>query len=236
MFSLVSEKVCSKCSQSKPLAAFSPRSDDPLKLRAQCNACLSLYLKLKRRANPIAARERDAIYRAKRKPLNLKRRSGRNPDAIKSAKARYRERHREELRIKGRIYGTKNRDRIIERKRQREQTPYGLLRRRAIRQRRIAREISASGSFTAEQFKLKCEYFGWHCYLCDVILTIESAIIEHRIPLSRGGSNWISNIAPACESCNLKKNNKTEAEFRKTMRGVSSPAEMASEVLNALFS
>jgi len=37
---------------------------------------------------------------------------------------------------------------------------------------------------------------------------------DHRIPLSRGGSNFIDNIVPACRPCNLRKHTLTEAQFR----------------------
>lgn len=33
---------------------------------------------------------------------------------------------------------------------------------------------------------------------------------DHRIPLSRGGTDWIANIVPCCLSCNCSKGNKTE--------------------------
>lgn len=36
---------------------------------------------------------------------------------------------------------------------------------------------------------------------------------EHQIPLSRGGSNWPSNLVPACDNCNKSKKDKTPAEF-----------------------
>lgn len=70
------------------------------------------------------------------------------------------------------------------------------------------------GSFTVEQWRAKCEYWGGRCYLCGVDLAGLVIHCEHRIPLSRGGLNIIANIAPACQHCNLSKNNKTEAEFR----------------------
>ncbi len=37
--------------------------------------------------------------------------------------------------------------------------------------------------------------------------------IDHRIPLSRGGSNGAGNIVIACPSCNLSKSNKLPSEW-----------------------
>jgi 5-methylcytosine-specific restriction endonuclease McrA len=80
--------------------------------------------------------------------------------------------------------------------------------------RRRARQLANGGNYTAAGWLAKCEYWGWRCYLCGVGLTKESVQLEHRIPLSRGGSNWLANLAPACKSCNSRKHAKTEAEFR----------------------
>ena len=37
---------------------------------------------------------------------------------------------------------------------------------------------------------------------------------DHRVPLDRGGMNWIENILPACRVCNARKHLMTEDEFR----------------------
>ena len=82
----------------------------------------------------------------------------------------------------------------------------------AAAENRRARKKNAQGKFTVEQWQMKLEYFGHRCYLCgvgNIKLTL-----DHRIPLSRGGTNWIANIAPACKSCNSSKHDKTEREFR----------------------
>ena len=47
----------------------------------------------------------------------------------------------------------------------------------------------------------KCEY-------CGVKLDINNMSIDHKIPLSKGGSNDISNLAAACRSCNMVKADK----------------------------
>ena len=38
--------------------------------------------------------------------------------------------------------------------------------------------------------------------------------LEHKIPLSRNGTNEYNNLAIAHRSCNCKKHNKTEGEFK----------------------
>lgn len=53
------------------------------------------------------------------------------------------------------------------------------------------------------------------CYLCLQPIPFGDDHLEHKIPLSRGGSNARDNLDIAHRSCNCKKNNKTEAEYRK---------------------
>ncbi len=37
---------------------------------------------------------------------------------------------------------------------------------------------------------------------------------DHAVPLYRGGTNYITNIRPACPPCNLHKHKLTEDEYR----------------------
>lgn len=41
-----------------------------------------------------------------------------------------------------------------------------------------------------------------HCYYCRVRLTMDTATVEHLVPLSRGGTNHRSNKVLACKGCN----------------------------------
>ena len=52
---------------------------------------------------------------------------------------------------------------------------------------------------------------GGLCAYCGASGPLEA---DHRIPLSRGGSNDITNILPACVRCNRSKHARTETEFR----------------------
>ena len=40
---------------------------------------------------------------------------------------------------------------------------------------------------------------------------------DHILPVSRGGSNDLSNLTTACQSCNLSKHDKTVAEWRPSL-------------------
>lgn len=51
------------------------------------------------------------------------------------------------------------------------------------------------------------------CFYCGTPL-FAAYHVEHKIPLSRGGTDRLTNICLACAPCNLRKGAKTEDEFR----------------------
>mgnify|MGYP001566747588 CR=1 FL=1 len=53
------------------------------------------------------------------------------------------------------------------------------------------------------------------CYLCFNPILFGEDHLEHKIPISRGGTNEYNNLAISCKKCNRKKYTKTEEEFRK---------------------
>lgn len=76
----------------------------------------------------------------------------------------------------------------------------------AWKNNRRAREMNAEGSFTDKQWSDLKEKNGFKCALCrkETRLTV-----DHIIPLSKGGSNYIENIQPLCMPCNSRKSVKT---------------------------
>ena len=76
---------------------------------------------------------------------------------------------------------------------------------RAYKERRNERRLDP------KLIKDKFEYHGNCCIYCGSTERLE---VEHRKPLSRGGSGLLSNIAPACAKCNRRKGKKTEREFK----------------------
>lgn len=53
------------------------------------------------------------------------------------------------------------------------------------------------------------------CIYCSKPIEFGKDTLEHKIPLSRGGTNEYNNLAIACRHCNSSKQDLTEEEFRK---------------------
>lgn len=69
-------------------------------------------------------------------------------------------------------------------------------------QRRALMKVHSLGDFTLAAWKeLKLAYRG-RCAYCD---RRRKLTIDHVIPLAKGGAHTLSNIVPACKSCNCKK-------------------------------
>jgi hypothetical protein len=87
---------------------------------------------------------------------------------------------------------------------------------RATRHRRRARILGNGGSFTASQFVQLKNHFGNVCLCCRrtefQLLELGLTLVpDHVLPISKGGSNDISNIQPLChgrDGCNLHKHAK----------------------------
>ena len=79
---------------------------------------------------------------------------------------------------------------------------------RTKRARHRALKLSAPGvPYTATEFRALCDESSWQCSYCPTILDVITIQADHVIPLSRGGSNGIENIAVSCGPCNSSKNN-----------------------------
>lgn len=75
---------------------------------------------------------------------------------------------------------------------------------------RLHNARSNGGSHTTQEWLKKCGLFAFCCAYCGEKKPLQR---DHKIPVSRGGTNDIANILPACKSCNAKKKHRTTAEF-----------------------
>ena len=76
--------------------------------------------------------------------------------------------------------------------------------------RRTARLKRAGGSHTAQEWREKCALLANLCIYCGEARPL---VRDHKVPLSRGGTDDITNIVPACRSCNSKKRSQTAHEY-----------------------
>lgn len=159
-----------------------------------------------------------------------------NPDKMSAIRADWKKRN--EQRVKTNRMAYRARPENIERERQNKKAwllaNVGRVRQQAIidAHRRRIRKQGCSGDCTYKQAMLRVEYHGWRCLYCKKILTLSTLTLDHLIPITRGGSNWPSNIAPACKSCNSKKRTRTYSEYvtllRKRRQECTPPTEQMS--------
>jgi len=114
----------------------------------------------------------------------------------------YRESHREELKEYFRKYNPTRRK-------------YKQMHER----NRYAHKKGSNGTFTFKELNELFEQQEGFCYYCGELLYSsfdkDGVHVDHKIPLSRGGQNDITNIALSCARCNLQKGTKTPEEFLK---------------------
>lgn len=71
-----------------------------------------------------------------------------------------------------------------------------------LKARRYARKKNADGFHTLEEWNNLKDEFDNKCAICGENKKLTK---DHIIPLSEGGSDYISNIQPLCRSCNSRK-------------------------------
>jgi 5-methylcytosine-specific restriction endonuclease McrA len=96
-------------------------------------------------------------------------------------------------------------------------TDRGRLAIRSNNHKRRARKKSSGGSYTPDQLIDQKKRQKNRCYWCGDKLGKEWHA-DHVFPLSRGGTNDISNIVIACPNCNLSKGAKLPHEWSQSGR------------------
>lgn len=225
-------KTCISCGTLKPLSEFPDRKGSKDGKRNQCNVCRSEQQAQYRQRNQVRIREyrktyyqehkeeaiRSAVEWNRQNPEKAteykKKWKARNPDYQR----RYHLLHIEKRRAKSNDWHYLNREHVRDlhstwyeahrdyaKARALEWTRKNPRQARFIRNRREARKRAAGGAFTFEQWENLKSYYDHRCLACgrqepEIVLTV-----DHVIPISRGGSDDISNIQPLCGACNCRK-------------------------------
>jgi 5-methylcytosine-specific restriction endonuclease McrA len=133
----------------------------------------------------------------------------RNPQKARDAVRRWNRSHPEQRRAAKRLYYARHREQHKAVMAAYHRTHPEVLQAKSNGYR--ARARAAEGQFTSAEWRALVESYGGRCAYCGGLGPLE---VDHRTPLSRGGTNSIDNVLPACGSCNRKKGQLTEPEFR----------------------
>jgi len=201
----ITEKKCSKCKEVKEISCFYYHTSLH-RYRSQCKDCLKNEDKQRYRENKENINKRHKKYYENNKESlaeATKRYIKNNIERVKEYHQKYYANNKALMNEKSKEWYRKN---IELRTRQisewHKNNPLTPEKSRTYNNRRRCRKINAEGSFTVKEWKDLCNKYGNKCLNCGINGTMT---IDHIVPLSKGGTNWISNIQPLCRSCNAKK-------------------------------
>ena len=184
-------KTCSKCGATLPATAehFYRNGRGPDGLRSECKECTKAY------------RNRPDVRKRAREYMREYMREYSQREEYKQKKREYMRQYLQDPEVReqrceyGRKWYRANRDRV-----------------QANVLRYQARKRKATGDYTPEDIQLIGDRQGWRCWYCQEDCK-DNYHIEHRVPISRGGSNDPSNIVISCPTCNLSKRDKLPHEW-----------------------
>ena len=73
--------------------------------------------------------------------------------------------------------------------------------------------MSQRRTFTDYEKKTIYAKYNGCCGICGKPVRFKKLTIDHKVPLSKGGTNALNNLQLACGTCNQAKQNFTEEEF-----------------------
>ena len=126
--------------------------------------------------------------------------SNKNKELHKEKVREWNKNNRERINAQARKYYRLNKSKVKAinnkyRKNNMEKARLNRARRRALLKR-------ARGKYTLKEWLEVCKKVNWKCVICK---EEKKLTIDHIIPLSKGGTNYINNIQPLCKSCNSRK-------------------------------
>lgn len=226
----ITTKRCSKCGNEYPATRehFYKNSKSPDGLKARCKKCCSDYSPLRvvppgqriwgvcKQVKP-ATREYFTANRAGKDGLQSfckecgaeyqKHYRSQFPDRVKRSEQR-----RDKESRKKQNHDAYWLDPEKYRKRAREYAQKHIHRVRAAAARIRANRRNAQGEWTNKDLNRQFKIQNGNCWWCGCKLKKDNFEVDHRVPLSKGGTNYPNNIVVACKPCNRSKQAKLAHE------------------------
>lgn len=107
-------------------------------------------------------------------------------------------------------------------RRYRERNPFTVA---VIAARNRAKQLGVTSTLTREEWADVVKQHDFICHVCGEKVSLqlglsETLSLDHIIPMSRGGNNSKSNVAPAHRRCNQNRTNMTVEEFDSWLKRV----------------
>lgn len=197
-------KECRHCHVVKTLDNFGKKKKNPGGLDHWCRDC-NQVMHSNYRSNPSNRAKELAVHlewKAKNQDKLLAESrdwAAKNPERKKSLKKKWHEAHKEsenaKARIRARAWAAENKDHHNK-----------------LNQDRRSREAGAEGSHDFEQWMKIVELTGDICPACGN--PMKRPTLDHIIPLSWGGTHYLTNVQVLCKKCNSEKGDRFAADYR----------------------
>lgn len=212
MGNLLGLKVCKRCEKEKPLEDFYKHPETRDRRQPRCIQCMSEAAKADRP-------HRNATNRVWKKKNRAKVAEGdrrywrENSEKCNAVHNSWWAKNLDKRKKKDRRFYRKNRDRLLQKRGiWAKENPHIV---NAWNATHRARRRNASGKHTGEEAILLLEKQEYRCAnpYCAADLRLVKGHKDHKTPITRDGSNDISNLQWLCAPCNLKKGTKTQEEW-----------------------
>lgn len=206
MNEIITEKICTKCKELKPLSEYFDDKRRKNGKAASCKKCALVMQKEWRSKNKdkVCAQSKRAYYAHREDRIKrVIKWASENPEKHNKWVDDWHKAHRDRGLKSAKKWRENNKDmELAKTRRWRANNPEKA---RLQVENRRCRKMSAEGSVSTKEWKDLCEKYGNKCLCCGA----QEVTTDHIIPLSKGGTNKIDNYQPLCGVCNSRKHNKT---------------------------